>query len=153
MCVYVCVCVCGLWIVQITCFPSLNQIKPTNISGASGEVYLAEWQERRVAIKRLHPQSSLDENSMLEFDREVKLLRSLRHRNIVWFLGAHASRAQPFLVTEYVEQGPLYTILHESNVFLTVRRRIQFVLDTAQGECEWRKTKESREGKKRKKKK
>jgi hypothetical protein len=56
--------------------------------GAFGEVWLAHWQDRDVAVKRLHNHiRELDGSSVREFNEEVKVMRSLRHRNIVLFYG------------------------------------------------------------------
>ena len=56
--------------------------------GAFGEVWLARWQDRDVAVKRLHNHiRELDDTSVREFNEEVKVMRSLRHKNIVLFYG------------------------------------------------------------------
>ena len=41
----------------------------------------------------------------------VQFLRSLRHRNIVYFYGAGDLATAPFLVTEFMERGSLCDLL------------------------------------------
>jgi serine/threonine protein kinase len=48
------------------------------------QVYLGMWQHTHVAVKFLVDQS---EEQQAAFRREAELLRSLRHPNIVTFLG------------------------------------------------------------------
>jgi serine/threonine-protein kinase CTR1 len=49
------------------------------------QVYVARWNHTRVAVKVLLEQ---DEAQQRQFCEEANLLRSLRHPNIVLFLGA-----------------------------------------------------------------
>ena len=58
-------------------------------SGACGEVWKGCWRELPVAIKTLHKflYEIGNEDFLIEFNREVKLLRTLRHPNVVLFYG------------------------------------------------------------------
>lgn len=63
--------------------------------GAFGEVWLAHWQDREVAVKRLHNHiRELDGSSVREFNEEVKVMRSLRHKNVVLFYGVYITVVQ-----------------------------------------------------------
>jgi hypothetical protein len=56
--------------------------------GAFGEVSAATWQGRNVAVKRLRAIAlDMNENSVAEFQREIEVNMSLRHKNIVYFFG------------------------------------------------------------------
>jgi serine/threonine protein kinase len=60
-------------------------------------------QDHPVAIKQLRSVlRELDESAVEDFEREVQLLRRLRHRNIVFFYGAGIKDGVPFLVTGFV---------------------------------------------------
>ena len=53
-----------------------------------------------MAVKRLRATvSEMDSSAVADFDHEVRLLRRLRHRNIVFFYGAGLDTGVPFLVT------------------------------------------------------
>ncbi|CAG8440264.1 10721_t:CDS:2 [Acaulospora morrowiae] len=58
--------------------------------GGFGIIEYAEWATfgRKVALKRLKTdKSQLDEESLLEFKREIKLLKVLHHPNLNQFYG------------------------------------------------------------------
>eukprot|EP00056_Hartaetosiga_gracilis_P010256 m.150348 g.150348 ORF g.150348 m.150348 type:complete len:1256 (+) comp13282_c0_seq2:125-3892(+) len=102
-------------------------------AGAFGEVWLASWQDRTVAVKKLKQSVNLfDERAVEDFNAEVSLIRSLRHRNVVFFYGAGVLDDCPFLVTEFMSRGSLSSIL-ASDVPLSKKRCIEFALDTACG--------------------
>lgn len=102
--------------------------------GAFGEVWLASWQGRRVAIKQLRLSvQEIDGKAEADFDAEVAFLRSLRHRNIVFFYGTGVREASPFLVTEFMERGSLHRVLVVESSTLTWERRLQFAHDVAAG--------------------
>ncbi|EDQ89599.1 uncharacterized protein MONBRDRAFT_36929 [Monosiga brevicollis MX1] len=51
--------------------------------GAFGEVWLCQWQDRSTAVKRLQRHAfEYDEQAVQDFDKEMTVLRELRHRNI-----------------------------------------------------------------------
>jgi hypothetical protein len=102
--------------------------------GAFGEVWLASWQGRRVAIKQLRLSvQEIDGKAEADFDAEVAFLRSLRHRNIVFFYGTGVRGASPFLVTEFMERGSLHSVLVVESGTLAWDRRLQFARDVAAG--------------------
>ena len=61
-----------------------------------------------VAVKFVQGQSTKEQK---RFEREVAILKSLRHTNIVQFLGASISQGQIMLVTE-VSQGIAMAYAH-----------------------------------------
>ena len=49
---------------------------------------MGKWQDRTVAVKRLKAiYLQLDDSVLEEFNREMEVMRSLSHRNIVFFYG------------------------------------------------------------------
>jgi hypothetical protein len=108
----------------------------TATPGAFGEVWLAEWDERKVAVKKLRQRArDMDEGVIEEFESEVRFMRTLRHRNIVFFYGAGVTGSMPFLVCEYLSRGSLRGILRDSGSGegLALETRLGFVRDTAKG--------------------
>lgn len=117
------------------------QIKPETLvfhrelaSGSYGKVSLAEWDNRVVAVKQLHLELiMLSETCLDEFHHEVKQLRTLRHRNIVFFYGAGEMNGVPFLVTEYCHRGALSVVLADKSISIPRARALAFALDAASG--------------------
>ncbi|KAL9644918.1 hypothetical protein ABK040_005398 [Willaertia magna] len=65
--------------------------------GGCGTVYSAKWGDNTVAIKSIN---AIDQEE--DFEREVSLLSSLRHPNIVSFYGVTITDSAKFMVIEYL---------------------------------------------------
>ncbi|EGD79881.1 TKL protein kinase [Salpingoeca rosetta] len=111
--------------------------------GGFGEVWLATWlvRDERVAVKKLHT-NLLDEETMHAFEGEIRFMKTLRHRNVVFFLGAYVGGSESLIVMEYVQRGSLHDHIHNtssssgtsgSGSAITQRRRVAFMRDTACG--------------------
>ena len=88
----------------------------------------------QVAVKRLkHELEDLDEEAHAEFISEIRFMRGLRHKNIVYFYGAGFMHNQPFLVAEYMARGALSSLLGNKALDLSWDRRLGFLIDTAAG--------------------
>lgn len=137
--------------VELQNFESAFAISPADLeiesdkpiaSGSYGNVYLATlYGQHRVAVKKLKRMLvELDEFAIQDFEQEVRLLRSLRHRHIVFFYGTGVFESEevPFLVTEYLGNGSLYDVLHSPDRQserdnISLKQRIGFALDTSKG--------------------
>jgi hypothetical protein len=81
--------------------------------GGMGSVYLAVADPAppglpaRAALKVLAPELAADPGLRQRFQREIDILRRLRHPNIVRFLAADVERGRSYFAMEYVE-GPSY---------------------------------------------
>ncbi|XP_020101954.1 serine/threonine-protein kinase CTR1-like [Ananas comosus] len=66
---------------------------------------------------------------------EVAIMKSLRHPNIVLFMGAVTEPPNLSIVTEYLSRGSLYRLLHNSSAreVLDERRRLNMAFDVAKG--------------------
>lgn len=82
-----------------------------------------------VAVKMLRCHE--DEQTVLEFKREIQFMQTVRHPNIVLFIGAGRQDAHgiPFIVTEFMERGSLRDILDDIGVDLFPLRKVQFCVD------------------------
>ncbi|KAH0460347.1 hypothetical protein IEQ34_011010 [Dendrobium chrysotoxum] len=103
-------------------------------AGSFGTVHHAEWHGSEVAVKILMEQDFHPER-LKEFLREVSIMKSLRHPNIVLFMGAVTQQPHLSIVTEYLSRGSLYSFLHKTGVseILDERRRLNMALDVAKG--------------------
>jgi len=81
--------------------------------GGMGVVYEATWIEtgKRVALKVLSPEFSLDHKLLARFEREIAILRKLKHANIVRCFGGGTHEQQRYLVMEYIDGGSLQDLL------------------------------------------
>ncbi|KAL3669285.1 hypothetical protein V7S43_005665 [Phytophthora oleae] len=80
--------------------------------GAFGEVWLAQLENRQVAVKRILNEKKNDEKEIECFGAEIKLMASFSHPKIVEFVGVSWSSMQDVCaVTEYMSKGDLYGFL------------------------------------------
>lgn len=103
-------------------------------AGSFGTVHRADWNGSDVAVKILMEQDFHPER-LKEFLREVAIMRSLRHPNIVLLMGAVTQPPNLSIVTEYLSRGSLYRLLHRHGAreYLDERRRLSMAFDVAKG--------------------
>ncbi|KAI7842069.1 hypothetical protein COHA_004266 [Chlorella ohadii] len=134
-------------------WPELRTIRIIG-EGAFGKVWLGRWQETDVAIKQLGSLSALgvdtgslqhdssggiklDKEVQRALDKEVNLLKEMRHPNIILFMGVVLEPAA--VVTEYCARGSLYDLLKAARQnaglakALDWPKRISMALDAAKG--------------------
>ncbi|CAA0832422.1 protein tyrosine kinase family protein [Striga hermonthica] len=100
--------------------------------GSYGEVYHGDWHGTEVAVKRFLDQDITGE-SLEEFKSEVRIMKRVRHPNVVLFMGAVTRPPHLSIVTEFLPRGSLYRLLHRPNNQLDERRRLRMALDAARG--------------------
>ncbi|CAL2246623.1 unnamed protein product [Prunus armeniaca] len=102
--------------------------------GFFGEVFRGVWNGTDVAIKVFLEQDLTTEN-MEDFCNEISILSRLRHPNVILFLGACTKPPHLSMVTEYMEMGSLYYLIHLSGQKkkLTWRRRLKMLRDICRG--------------------
>ena len=102
--------------------------------GNVGEVYSGAWRGTKVAIKKLLGNWYKDEDMVERFREEILLLSSMRHPNVLMFIGAvmDPSAGNICLVTELCTRGNLYDFIH-SSAPMSWRRRLSFAADVARG--------------------
>ncbi|KAK9062851.1 hypothetical protein SSX86_020041 [Deinandra increscens subsp. villosa] len=100
--------------------------------GSYGEVYRGDWHGTDVAVKKFLDQE-ITTDSLEEFISEVRIMKRVRHPNVVLFMGAVTRAPHLSIVTEFLPRGSLYKLLHRPNNQLDIRRRLKMALDTARG--------------------
>ncbi|MQL93715.1 hypothetical protein Taro_026372 [Colocasia esculenta] len=100
--------------------------------GSYGEVYRADWNGKEVAVKKFLDQD-FSGDALDEFRLEVRIMRRLRHPNVVLFMGAVTRPPNLSIVTEFLSRGSLYRILHRSNSHIDEKHRIKMALNVAMG--------------------
>ncbi|KAL0380153.1 UNVERIFIED_CONTAM: putative serine/threonine-protein kinase SIS8 [Sesamum angustifolium] len=100
--------------------------------GSYGEVYRGDWHGTEVAVKKFLDQDITGE-SLEEFKSEVRIMKRVRHPNVVLFMGAITRPPNLSIVTEFLPRGSLYRLIHRPNNQLDERRRLRMALDAARG--------------------
>lgn len=98
-------------------------------SGAMGVVYRARFvkNDRRVALKLLPPEVAANATLAARFQREMEILKDLRHPHIVHCFGGTCEGDQWFYAMELIEAGTLAGLLSEQGK-LGWRQAIEFAL-------------------------
>lgn len=113
---------------------SKNDVKlgPILGQGASCTVYKGEYKRTPVAIKMMMG-TYAGQNIVQEFQREVTAMISLRHPNLVLFMGASAD-PQMMIVSEFCRGESLFKVLHEKRqIHLSWSQKFKMILDIARG--------------------
>ncbi|GAB4834345.1 hypothetical protein Ancab_032599 [Ancistrocladus abbreviatus] len=100
--------------------------------GSYAVVYRGLWNGSDVAIKVFFG-NDYNEGTLLDYKKEIDIMRRLRHPNVLLFMGACCSNERLAIVTEFLPRGSLFRTLHRSNQTLDVRRRLRMALDVARG--------------------
>ncbi|KAL3505445.1 hypothetical protein ACH5RR_035286 [Cinchona calisaya] len=101
-------------------------------TGSNGDLYKGSLHSQDVAIKILNAEH-LDENVRREFAQEVYILRKVRHKNVVQFIGACTRPPLLCIVTEYMRGGSIYDFLHKKNGVLKLPAVLKVAMDVARG--------------------
>jgi len=119
--------------------------------GSFGEVWLAAWRGKKVAVKKMsHAASAIlkggailqqngrQRNLFRDFVREVSLMCSLRHPNTVLFMGACMDPSPPSsptlaLVMEYCSRKDLFGLLQDKSVAIDYNLIIKILRGISEG--------------------
>ena len=101
--------------------------------GASGSVYRGSYRNITVAVKKMVTVGL--SKSIEDFETEIMFMRTVRHKNIVLFIGAGKSQPGdvPFLVMEYMERGSLKNVLYDLSIDIEYEHKLSFAMDSARG--------------------
>ncbi|KAF8020625.1 hypothetical protein BT93_G1154 [Corymbia citriodora subsp. variegata] len=101
-------------------------------SGSYGDLYKGTYCSQDVAIKVLKPER-LNEELQSEFAQEVFIMRKVRHKNVVQFIGACTKPPNLYIVTEFMSGGSVYDYLHKQKGFFKLPRLLKVAIDVAKG--------------------
>lgn len=108
---------------------------PAFAQGAFGRLYRGTYNGEDVAVKILErPENNVERALAMEqqFAQEVIMLATLKHENVVRFLGACRKPMVWCIVTEYAKGGSLRTTLSKKRA-MPLRLAVKHALDIARG--------------------
>ncbi|KAM0935101.1 putative protein kinase TKL-CTR1-DRK-2 family [Dioscorea sansibarensis] len=100
--------------------------------GSYAVVYRGIWNGSDVAIK-VYVGNEYREELLVEYKKEIAIMKRLRHPNVLLFMGAVYSPDRLAIVTELLARGSLFRALHKNNQTLDLRRRLRMALDVVRG--------------------
>ena len=84
---------------------------------------------RQVAIKQI-PIDPTAAKEVAKVQKEIEIMRELKHPNIVRYLGTHSSRQELYIVMEYVRGGSISEYLElRGKLGLPVRQARCYMID------------------------
>ena len=101
-------------------------------SGMYGTIYLGEWRSLDVVVKALST-SDLTPSLVSSFLAEMYMLASLRHPNVLNFIGAVLTPPNICMMTEYCKFGTLKRCLREETGMSWPQRKRTFLLNICDG--------------------
>ncbi|KAI3980594.1 hypothetical protein MKX01_025159 [Papaver californicum] len=101
-------------------------------SGSFGDLYKGIYCTQEVAIKVLKAER-VSAEMQREFAQEVYIMRKVRHKNVVQFIGACTRPPSLCIVTEFMSGGSIYDFLHKQKGFFKLPTVIRVAIDVSKG--------------------
>ncbi|XP_008811868.1 serine/threonine-protein kinase STY46-like isoform X2 [Phoenix dactylifera] len=101
-------------------------------SGSYGDLYHGAYCSQDVAIKVLKPEH-VNADMQREFAQEVYIMRKVRHKNVVQFIGACSKPPNLCIVTEFMQGGSVYDFLHKQKGVFKLPALLRVAIDVSKG--------------------
>ncbi|CDP14531.1 unnamed protein product [Coffea canephora] len=101
-------------------------------SGSYGDLYKGIYCSQEVAIKILKAER-LNSELQKEFAQEVYIMRKVRHKNVVQFIGACTRPPNLCIVTEFMAGGSVYDYLHKQKGAFKLPSVLKVAVDVSKG--------------------
>ncbi|XVE93924.1 hypothetical protein REPUB_Repub01dG0236000 [Reevesia pubescens] len=101
-------------------------------SGSYGDLYKGTYCSQEVAIKVLKPER-INTDMQKEFAQEVFIMRKVRHKNVVQFIGACTKPPSLCIVTEFMSGGSVYDYLHKQKGVFKLPSLLKVAIDVSKG--------------------
>ncbi|KAL1563879.1 Serine/threonine-protein kinase sty46 [Salvia divinorum] len=112
--------------------PQLLKFESKIASGSYGDLYKGTFCSQEVAIKILRTER-LNTELQKEFAQEVYIMRKVRHKNVVQFIGACTRPPNLCIVTEYMSGGSVYDYLHKQRGTFKLPALLKVAIDVSKG--------------------
>ncbi|GMJ05640.1 serine/threonine/tyrosine kinase 46 [Hibiscus trionum] len=100
-------------------------------SGSYGDLYKGTYCSQEVAVKILKPERIDDIQK--DFAQEVFIMRKVRHKNVVQFIGACTKPPNLCIVTEFMSGGSVYDYLHKQRGVFKLPTLLKVAIDVSKG--------------------
>jgi hypothetical protein len=117
-----------VWEIDISLLKFENKVA----SGSFGDLYKGSYCSQEVAIKVLKPER-VNLDMLREFSQEVFIMRKIRHKNVVQFLGACTRTPNLCIVTEFMAKGSVYNFLHKQKGVFKLSTLLKVAIDVSKG--------------------
>ncbi|KAH6799880.1 ACT-like protein tyrosine kinase family protein [Perilla frutescens var. hirtella] len=111
---------------------SLLEFEYKIAAGSNGDMYKGLLRSQDVAIK-IFKTDSLNGDMQREFAQEVYILRKVRHKNVVQFIGSCTRPPLLCIVTEFMSGGSVYDALHKEKGALKLPAILKVAIDVTRG--------------------
>ncbi|KAL4347186.1 hypothetical protein GQ457_17G002160 [Hibiscus cannabinus] len=101
-------------------------------SGSYGDLYKGTYRSQEVAIKVLKPER-INTDLQKEFAQEIFIMRKVRHKNVVQFIGACTKPPNLYIVTEFMSGGSVYDYLHKQKGVFKLPSVLKVAIDVSKG--------------------
>ncbi|XP_058220611.1 serine/threonine-protein kinase STY46-like isoform X2 [Rhododendron vialii] len=101
-------------------------------TGSCKELYKGTYGSQDVAIKVLRGEY-LNADVKREFGQEVFILRKVRHKNVVQFIGACTRPPSLCIVTEFMSRGSVFDYLHKQKGIFKLPAMLKVAIDVSKG--------------------
>lgn len=101
-------------------------------SSTFGHVYKGEYYGQEVAVKIIKDAMD-DEQQYREFLQEVSIMKKVRHRNVIQFIGARTEKPSLCILFEYMDGGSVHDYLRQKGSLLSILEVYKIALDVSRG--------------------
>ncbi|XP_030467848.1 serine/threonine-protein kinase STY17-like isoform X2 [Syzygium oleosum] len=101
-------------------------------SGSFGDLYRGTYCGQEVAIKILKP-GRANAAILRDFAQEIYIMRKIRHKNVVQFIGACTHPPNLCIVTEFMSKGSIYDVLHKQRGAVKLPSLLKVAIDVSKG--------------------
>ncbi|KAM3199767.1 serine/threonine-protein kinase STY46 isoform X1 [Capsicum annuum] len=101
-------------------------------TGSTGDLFKGSFHNQEVAIKVLKAEC-LNEDVQRDFAQEIYILRKVRHKNVVRFIGACTKPPRLCIITEFMSGGSLYDFLHKKKGLFRLSVLLKVAIDVSKG--------------------
>ncbi|KAJ8767007.1 hypothetical protein K2173_012516 [Erythroxylum novogranatense] len=117
-----------VWEIDPKCLKFENKVA----SGSYGDLFKGTYCSQEVAIKVLKPER-INSDMQREFAQEVFIMRKVRHKNVVQFIGACTKPPSLCIVTEFMSGGSVYDYLHKHKGVFKLPFLLKVAIDVSKG--------------------
>lgn len=112
--------------------PRLLKFENKVASGSYGDLYKGTYCSQDVAIKVLKAER-INTDLQKEFAQEVYIMRKVRHKHVVQFIGACTKPPSLCIVTEFMSGGSVYDYLHKHRGTFKLPSLLKVGIDVSKG--------------------